>query len=326
MVIVTECDTGVTRAHVLVSHNHGLTWTASTFDPYAANTQNLGSVVCFKVGDGSETRVIVSRATADGGAPDIAWSDDWGESAWNVVDVGVLPNDYIGGSGGLFALDHRHIWAVTHLGDIWFSEDGGMSWTEQMPGLLGAVHLNYVRFVNEKVGLAVGDGQTVLYTVDGGVHWNVVDGPGAVDLLCCEIFDEHRAWVGDSAGALYYTNVLRSAGMAPADWDERVLPMPVEMTDIDGVTDIMFVRDSGVSTNDHVGFVTVACHEGSNHYGALYRTFNGGEDWEVRRSDLLTTLDVGLLAVWACEVNEAFAIGDETATTAYIMTVNGALP
>ena len=325
MVAVANAAGGGADAHVWVSHNHGLTWNDSAADPYpGADTMHLSSVVCFKVGDGSETRVIVARGVADGGAPDIAWSDDWGATLWNIVDLGTVVDDFIPHGGGLFALDHRHIWAVTEKGDIWFSEDGGLSWTEQMPGLLGAVSLNYVRFVDENVGLIAGDGPTVLYTVDGGAHWNSLAGPGAANLLCCEIFDEHRAWVGDDTGDLYYTNVL-SVGMVAGDWNQRILPLPTGATDIAEINDIMFVRDSGVSTNDHVGFLAVRWNINGAFYGALYRTFNGGNDWELWQTLTMVAGTYGLQSVWACGVNEAFGVGDVQAGSAYIMSVNGAL-
>ena len=88
----------------------------------------------------------------------------------------------------------------------------------------------------------------------------------------------------------------------------------------------MFVRDSGVSTNDHVGFLVVRWKSnGAIFHGALYRTFNGGNDWELWQTASMSAGTFGLQAVWACEPNEAFAVGD-IITTAYIMTVNGALP
>ena len=325
LVAVTNCDSGVTLARVLVSHNHGVTWAGTTQDPFNLNTANLSSVVCFKVGNGSETRVIVARGNAVAEAT-ISWSDDYGATLWHEVTIGAVGNDFCPHSGGLFALDHRHIWAVMNSGDIWFSEDGGLSWTEQMPGLNGNV-LNYVRFVDESVGLAVGASNTVLYTVDGGAHWNTLTGPtGGADLMCCEIFDDHRAWVGDSDGDLFYTDVLR-VGMIGGDWAQRILPLPTGATDISEINDIMFVRDSGVSTNDHVGFLAVRWHIGAEsvYYGAIYRTFNGGNDWELWQTASMSAGTYGLQAVWACEPNEAFAVGD-LITTPYIMTVNGALP
>ena len=321
LVAVTR-GTGGATADVLVSHNHGVTWGASTVDPFLLDTALLTSVVCFKVGDGTETRVLVAKGNNVAGGT-VAWSDDWGETAWN--EVIIAANDFCAHGGGLFALDHRHIWAVLNSGDIFFSEDGSLSWTEQMPGLNANV-LNYVRFVDENVGLAVGASNTVLYTVDGGAHWNALTGPdGGAGLLCCDIFDEHRAWVGDDAGRLWYTDVLR-VGIVAGDWSERILPFPEGATGIEEVNDIMFVRDSGVSTNDHVGFLVVRWKSnGAIFHGALYRTFNGGNDWELWQTASMSAGTFGLQAVWACEPNEAFAVGD-IITTAYIMTVNGALP
>ncbi|GAG37424.1 unnamed protein product, partial [marine sediment metagenome] len=251
-----------------------------------------------------------------------AWSDDSG-TTWNVVTVGSTNGEGGQWGGALFALDHRHIWFVTDQGNIFFSTDGSLSWTEQGIGVTGNA-LNYVRFVDYNFGIAVGETDTVLITSDGGAHWNSVTGPGGADYLCCTIFDGHRAWVGDSAGSLFYTDLLDTS-MAATDWAERLLDTPTGALSTDRINDIMFVRESGFQTDDHCGYLVTKWKEDSNYHGAIYRTINGGYDWEIWYTATMDTPVTGLNAVWACGQNQAFAVGTDIGGVATIIELNGAL-
>jgi len=206
-IVVYDADTDAI-ANVDYTLNGGQTWTL-VVGPFA-NNEHIISAVCFPVADGLTTRWVVARGVTDGAAPpEIGWTDDLG-TTWHTVNVGAAAINGIfhQWTGSLFALDYRHIWSGLTNGDIYFSDDGGVTWTEQAPGTTTDA-INYIRFVDENYGLAVcAANQTVLYTVDGGTHWNVLAGPGAGALLCCEIFDAHRAWIGDDGGHLWYTDAL----------------------------------------------------------------------------------------------------------------------
>ena len=327
-VVVYDADTDAV-AYVDYTVNGGVTWTGVA-GPFASN-EHISSVVCFPVGDGSATRWIVSRGVTDAGDhAEIGWTDDSGAN-WHLVDVGAVDDSYHLWNGSLFALDHRHIWSGLDNGDIFFSGDGGLTWTEQSPGITTA-GINYIRFVDENFGLAVCAANTiVLFTRDGGAHWNVLAGPagGSANLLCCEIFDAHRAWIGDATGHLFYTDVL-DEGMVAGDWAERLLDTPTGAVSQERINDIMFVREASNRTDDHCGYlVTSWTGAASAKYGAIYRTFNGGFDWEIWYTVQLHADGYpGLNAVWACGQNLAYAVGaiQNAVALATIITVNGALP
>ena len=327
-VIVYAAGTDAT-ANIQYTVDGGQNWTTTTgTDPFDVN-EDLVSVVCFAVGDGRTTRWVVARAVdaAAGEPAEIAWTDNSGAN-WNVVSIGSSNTEGGAWCGALFALDHRHIWFVTNEGNIFFSEDGSLSWTEQGVDVTGEV-LNYVRFVDYNFGIAVGANNTVLITSDGGRHWNSVTGPsGGGNLLCCTIFDGHRAWVAndETPGRLWYTDLL-DLGMVATDWSERLLDTPTGAASSSRINDMMFVRESGFQTDDHCGYlVTKAIYGESDLHGAIYRTINGGYDWEIWNTAQMDVGATGLNAVWACGQNQAYATGSPISNLATIIELNGALP
>ena len=327
-VVVYAADTGV-PAFVDYTVNGGQNWTQIA-GPFG-NDEHIISVVCCPIGDGSATRWIVARGVTDAAnPPEIGWTDDSG-TTWNTVNIGAaaLNGIYHLWTGSLFALDHRHIWTGLSNGDIYFSSDGGLTWTEQAPGTT-TDGINYIRFVDENYGLAVcAANRRVLFTRDGGAHWNVLamHGSSNANLLCCEIFDAHRVWIGDAGGHLWYTNVL-DEGMVAGDWAERLLDIPTGSVSTDRINDIMFVREASNRTDDHCGYLATKWEDGDGDYhGAIYRTINGGFDWEIwYTGDMDSTVTYGLDSVWACGQNLAYAVGDLIGGAPTIITVNGALP
>jgi len=324
--VVYDADTGV-PANVDYTVNGGTTWTLVA-GPFG-NDEHIISAACFPVSDGTLTRWIVARGVTDGAnPPEIGWTDDSG-TTWHLVNIGTaaLNGIFHLWTGALFALDYRHIWSGLSNGDIYFSDDGGVTWTEQAPGTT-TDGINYIHFVDENYGLAVcAANQMVLFTRDGGRHWNALAGPGASSLLCCDILNAHRAWIGDGAGHLWYTNVLHE-NMVAGDWAERLLDTPTGSVSTDRINDIMFVRESGASTDDHCGFLVTKWEDGDGDYhGAIYRTINGGFDWEIWYTGAMdSTVTYGLDAVWACGQNLAYAVGDLISGAPTIITLNGASP
>jgi photosystem II stability/assembly factor-like uncharacterized protein len=313
-VIVADAATGVT-AEVWFTTDGGATWTSSATDPFAAD-EDCNSVVCFQTGRGV-MRHLVQRGTTDGANPgEIAYSDDTG-ATWTTVNVGSTNGEYGMHSGGLFALDHRHIWCCTDQANIFFSDDAGVSWTDQ--GAPGTQELYYVHFVDANYGFCVGDARTTLYTNDGGDHWTATAGTcgdGAADVLTSvATLDSLRCWVGNSSaagpGELWYTT---DAGVT---WTQRTLPIAAT-----SIGDVMFI-------DDYCGYVTGIYNDGASDYPVIYRTFNGGMDWEYYIGD--TALDgavvhQGMNAIWVCGYNNAIAIGELVGATGEIMEVVNATP
>lgn len=300
-------------ANVIATADGGTTWTATAADPFIAD-EDIISNTCFYI-DADTVRWVVARGTTDLANPaEIAWSIDGG-ATWNTVNVGSTNGEFMQWTGALFSHDQRHIWTVTNLGNIYFSSDGAISWTEQTTTNTNA--LNYIRFVDFNYGLAVGDTNTILFTSDGGEHWTTITGPAAKaadDALCCEILDANRWWVGYDDGTLYYTN---DGG---ANWSERTVDTPTGHVSTDRINDIHFF-------NDFFGaFVTQWTDGDTNTRASIHRTFNGGQDWEVYAvADAFDTdSPTGLNSVWMCNPNLIYAVGHPIDSTAAIYTASPA--
>jgi len=69
----------------------------------------------------------------------------------------------------------EHVWIAGSPGSVvWHSPDGGKHWSPQRTGQTVPIHA--LRFVNRRVGWAVGALGTMLYTSDGGTTWTPVRG------------------------------------------------------------------------------------------------------------------------------------------------------
>ncbi len=313
---VTDGPIGVGEyGEIVRTADGGATWTAVAGHPFAvgliaALPDFVVSVVCFPVDD-TTSRVLVTRddSSGGGGALDVAYSDDNGVT-WTNVIVGAAA-DVATGGGALFALNMHHIWmcwtnAAGNAGYISKSEDGGVTWTAQLTA--GTDALNYVRFIDPDHGICVGDTEEIWLTSDGGTTWAVpagLPGKAAVDILCCDILDSQRLWVGFEDGDLYYS---RDGGTT---WAERVFPMPADA--IAGTTltvnDIMFV-------DDFCGYMAVQYQSaGAVTESAFYKTIDGGRNW-IPYNPVSSPFETR--AVWACDWQRAFFVGDaETTTTVH---------
>jgi len=300
--------TGVT-ANVICSADAGNAWAATAADPFAID-EDIAFIVCFAI-DRNTIRRLVGRGTTDAGNPaEIAYSDDAG-ATWTLVNVGTTNGEYFIGGGSGWAYSQRYIWTVTDGGLIYFSDDGGVTWTQQVTA--NAVALNYVHFADHRNGIVVGDTNVIYSTVDSGAHWTAETGPAAqaaADILCCRVLDRYRWWLGYDDGEVWFTN---DAG---ATWTQRLIPAPAGAATVDEVKDMDFY-------NHYHGCLAVDWTDGSsNNRGAIYRTFNGGFDWEVY--PIADTFDLdgtpGLRSIIMCDENTIYAVGDLVSAVGSIYT------
>jgi len=284
--------------------NGGSLWTAWTSQPFAAS-EHIASVVCFDI-DRTTKRILVARGLADAANPmEVAYSDNGGATAWTPVNVGTATGEYAAHGGALWALDFRHIWLATGVGfaNVYFSSDGGQSWTDQgAPAPLATEGLMCVHFVDVNYGMAVGGNAQAsgLYieTQDGGAHWTGMTAePSATLGTGVRVLDAYRAWVTLANGGLYYTN-----DWAATAWTQRALPViPVGLGDIDNV-------------NEHFISVVGNYSDGTDVHPIMYRTVNGGMDWEhyIHVTAFSETVEYyGLNSVIMCSPNVVYAVGEE---------------
>jgi len=300
MQVVADAAASVT-ADGYYSTDYAATWTTWGAQPFAVD-EHIASIVCVDIDNDTE-RLIVARGTTDGANPaEIAYSDDGG-ATWTNVNVGATNGEYALHSGALFALNQRYIWFCTSEGNVYFSSDGGASWTAQsVPDAGAAEGLYYVHFRDANYGWAVG-GQAAtsghfIQTTDGGAHWALATAePEALEGVWVSVIDSNRVWVGTSNGVnVWYSNDWG------ATWTERNLPSAPTETG-----DARFI-------DEYCGFIGGYRTVATKFYPAMYRTFDGGYEWEVythTTSFSTTPTYYGINAIHVCGYNKVHGVGEQ---------------
>lgn len=275
--------------NVYYTDDGGLVWYPTVANPFQSH-EDVSGLVDIETGPNAYT-VIAARGTTDGLNPaEIAYSADRG-ATWTNVNVGSVNGQYAIGRGNpLFAWNSRNIWLVTTGGYIYFSKDAGASWTAQESGAITVQNLHAVHFVDEFVGWAVGEANTILRTLDGET-WNLITGPAlelgniAQAVFC---FDSNHAWVGYDSGNLWFTN---DGG---DNWYQRNYPG----SGSGEIQDIKFC-------NEYVGYIVHISAGGAT--GSLFRTINGGWSWVTQS---LPSGTGALYDIHVANCNNIFAVGD----------------
>lgn len=142
-------------------------------------------------------------------------------------------------------------------GQIYKTTDGGQSWNLQFTGASNSTSLDDLFFVNDLTGFAIGNGQTILKTIDGGDHWILHTSPSSYGMNAIYFIDE----ITGCACGLYGTIIKSTDG--GNNWT-LVNSMTASYT----FYDICFI-------NPDTGFAV-----GVDYYGGLLmKTVDGGETW-----------------------------------------------
>ena len=276
-------------ANVLVSVK-GATFAATAADPFAA-AEDIQGIVCFRIGRDT-IRVLVARGTTDAGvAAEVSYSDDNG-ATWTSADVGAANGDFVANGHALFALDRYHIWLGTDGGRIYFSSDGGVTWTLQENAAISATAIQGISFTEPDIGFVVYTGGEVAKTTDGsqvGATWSATTATlvaGARDIHAISPF---FVWVVGTGG-MYYTH---DAGVT---WSTRnVLAI--------GTVDFL---------NELEGLAA-----GSGASGPIYHTLNGGYDW----TTLTAITNTGFLDAVMIDSKLAYVSGIATGGTGMLAKI-----
>jgi photosystem II stability/assembly factor-like uncharacterized protein len=277
----------------------GSAW-AHAGHPFPASYDVVGST-CFMV-DKDTTRWLVFRETNPAAAMGAAYSDDGG-TTWTLVTIGNTNGEEVIKAQGVKSFDINHIWITTSDGNVFFSEDGGLTWTDQ--GALaatGAASMNAIDFSDYSNGFACGDAGAIVRTTDGGASWSdtpCTDPSGGDNLTALNVFSGYRLIVGTNTGELY------QSWDAGATWETKTYPYQAVTDDIH---DIEFA-------NDFCGFMIVNPVAGQ---GYVYKTIDGGDTWQ----RLATPTNAGLNDLFVCDCNTAYAVGDASGGTGVVLKVS----
>lgn len=271
-------------------------------DPFAGGSVPsviARSVVRFE-SDRCTMRTLVNQGTADAVGFYIAYSDEADLSVWNEVEVSTSATEYAVHGGTLFAHDRLHIYCGTNLGNIFFSNDGGSTWTDQAAPdpIAGAQEIYCISFPlgDYNNGWACGDDNHIMKTTDGTL-WSLVTGPAAKAADCATgiaAVSDMTAYVCYDDGEVYVT---RDGGTS---W--TILTLSSEP---DSLGDIKAIDEFQIVT---VGVITVSASE----YPVAYRSVNGGADWEqyIYTTEFDGAATYGMNSVWVCDINHWFSFGE----------------
>jgi photosystem II stability/assembly factor-like uncharacterized protein len=284
-------------ADVWSTSDGGGTWSLLPSGPFA-DAIDVASIDCFEI-NSDTTRYIAAQGTTAPAAPmQIAYRDGT-TGAWTRVTVGSVNGQYALGPKALFALDKNHIWLAASGGYVYFSNDGGATWTAQTSGGTTAENLIGIRGSSTNDLYAVGENDAIIKTTDGGLSWILVTATGGGNnLRSLSVISKQVVWVVDSGGQMYYTI---DGGTT---WTERAF------------------SDSGTGegrdiefANELVGFML---HNDATPNGRIFQTINGGQEWELLDT---TPTNSGLNAIVVCGVNLAYAVGEPQGGTAAVFKI-----
>lgn len=290
-------DAGASATANVLRTTNGATWAATAADPFAADEHVMG-LVCFDVSR-DVTRVLVGRGVTDSDDPaEIAFSDNNGAN-WTLVELGAVDADFLVTPHSLFALDSANIYAVTDLGYIYKSIDGGLTWSAKESGVItSGAAWRAVHFSDSDVGWVGGETNLIARTIDGGQTWSAITGPSgksAVSINAVYSFDRNRAWIGYNDGTLYYTLDGGST------WSARSFTG----TGTGSIKALEFM-------NDLLGYLL---HNNGSSVGSIHKTIDGGYTWE----RVTTPTNSGLNNLFICDNFKIFVAGEANSGTGVIL-------
>lgn len=272
--------------------------------PFGAG-YDIAALRCFPMGR-STTRWIALNGTTQALNPaQVSISDDGGVT-WTQYNVGAVNGQYFMGHRSIWNKGST-IWVCTTGGYIYKSTDGGVTWAAQEEGILsGGGDLNVINGVDEYTLMACGDTDVILITNDG-ITWTAtatVTGTGD-DITACARLTKYRMWVGTSSGEMWYTHDM--GGL----WSERT---EFAGTGTGAIADMAWVEHPVLRV-----FCGYFIHNSAAPVGTLFHTINGGYDWE--ETDLPD--NDGLNAIFLCDCNSGFVVGEPESGTAFIARFAG---
>ncbi len=289
---------------LLRSIDSGATFTspASIF----AATESVKATVCIEFG--TTSRVISVRDGDIANPLEIQYTDDGAATATLVV-VGATANEAAVGGSSLFAFDANNIWLATDDGRVFYSSDQAQTWTDQTTALAasGAAALNAIHFATALIGYAVGAGDVIIRTLDGGATWAAMTATGSGDGLdTVRCFDANRVIVGTDS-AVSASPVYMSFD-ATATWTTITLGLGIAATDT--VAHIAFMDD---------GMTGILLKNTAAPVGTAYRSIDGGRSWKA----LNAVTNSGLTFAHICHKNLFYVVGLVNAATSFIARISG---
>ena len=189
-----------------------------------------------------------------------------GVAVWVPTAVGLTCA--AGAPNAIFSLGSTFTWIVGDGGYVYFTQDpmAGAGTTQDAGVAAAGNPLNDIHGIDALNLVAVGDVDTIIVTVDGGVTWAATAAtPGGGNYTCVWMKTINEWFVGDDAGGLYYT---RDGGVT---WVAKAFPG----SGGGAIRDIHFPTPT-------VGYMA---HDIAGPAGRILRTIDGGYSWYLAPED-----------------------------------------
>lgn len=185
--------------YIYFSSNGGQSWTAQD-----AGIATAGAYTKIKFTDDGIYGYAVAAAgivvkTSDGGS-------NWIATTATITAVPALT--------ALCVRDEDFVWVGTATGGLWFTEDGGTTWTQRTGWVGSAIgSVNSIAFANDYVGFMLADTAApvgyILRTIDGGYTWQRITADVNSGLTTLAVGDENYInYVGLINAATGFIGVL----------------------------------------------------------------------------------------------------------------------
>lgn len=287
------------------SDDSGATFT-SPATGFAATESVMATIV---VKPNSTTTRVISVRDTDGANPlETQYSDDDAANETLVV-VGATAAEAAVGAQSLCKFGDENIWLCTDDGRVFYSSDYGESYTDQTTALAasGASALNAIHFCSANIGYAVGAGDAVIYTLDGGTNWIAGTATGSGDgLNTVHCFDANRVIVGtDNAVS---TKCVYMTYDQTATWETKDEGLAALTTDV--CKRIRFMGD---------GMTGYLLKDAVAPLGAVFKSTDGGDSWK----EIETPANAGLNDICIIHANLVYIVGEAQGGTSYIARGRG---
>ncbi len=138
-------------------------------------------------------------------------------------------------------------------------------WEWQNPKPTGQ-RLNDVKFINSTTGWAVGNGGTILHTINGGISWTFQSSGRVADLYQVSFIDSNQGWIAGD-------HIFLATEDGGLNWQQRNTPV------FDIPSDLFFTDQT------HGWLIGTVYSSSTTWYSRVYFTDDGGINWETQPVD-----------------------------------------
>jgi photosystem II stability/assembly factor-like uncharacterized protein len=225
-------------------------------------------------------------------------------------------DNFSGRSYGVFVQD-PNVWIVGANARIGFSEDGGTTFIDQIPGNKNT--LQKVDFVDDQFGFAVGGEGLVLRTTNGGMIWEELylnpDNPYTFDV---DVYDTNYIWITSNAGLFRSTdggetwsqlsdaNSIKAVYAIDQNTLIHVVSLGIVYRSTDGGETWTEISSDPIYNAQDIEFVDDQTGWISGGDGQLLKTTDGGLSWELQQIGA----DINLGGVDFVDSNTGWVIPD----------------